>query len=75
MSRKMRSRQRQSNDKDKDVEKHRQRHGETEDETKKKLMKGHVSNSNTQVCKVVPKVEEKSEDVELCHIEPEKVSK
>merc|ERR1712107_820241 len=26
-----------------------------------------------EVCKVVPKVEEKSEDVELCHIEPEKV--
>ena len=59
----------------------RQRCRKTQNETRRsrrwdreKVRKGHVSNSNTQVCKVVPKVEEKSEDVELCHIEPEKVS-
>ena len=28
----------------------------------------------TQVCKVVPTVEEKSDEVNVCHIEPEKVS-
>ena len=26
-----------------------------------------------QVCKVVPTVEEKSDEVDVCHIEPEKV--
>ena len=28
----------------------------------------------TQVCKVVPTVEEKSDEIDVCHIEPEKVS-